>query len=118
MKKKIWIVDDDPAILEYMGIALEDEGYQVSTFECARSFEKAIEKSRPNILLIDYFLPDKCGDQLISDLKSQKNTKNIPVILISAHHEARSLAEKNGVTGFLAKPFDTDTLLNIVKKNI
>ena len=117
-KKKIWIIDDDPAILEYMAIALEDEGYQVLTFENATAFEKAIEKGLPNIILMDYYLPDKNGDQLISDLKKRRGTCNIPVILISAHHEARSLAKKNGVTKFLPKPFDTEVLLKLVRKHI
>ncbi|EKD57208.1 MAG: hypothetical protein ACD_57C00379G0003 [uncultured bacterium] len=117
-KKKIWIIDDDLAILQCMAITLEDEGYQVLTFENATVFEKAIERNLPDIILMDYYLPDQNGDQLILNLEKKKKTKKIPVILISAHHEARNLAKKNGVVNFLAKPFDTDTLLNIVKKNI
>jgi len=117
-KKKIWIIDDDPTILQCMAIVLEDEGYQVLTFENATTFERAIKRSLPSIILMDYYLPDKNGDQLILGLEKKKKTKKIPVIMISAHHEARNLAKKSGVVSFLAKPFDTDTLLNIVKKNI
>lgn len=115
-KKKIWVVDDDLSILEYIEITLESEGYQVLTCSSGITFCKRVIKNIPNLVLLDYRLPDKNGGLIIKDLKSQNCTKDIPIILTSAYQEVKKIAINLGVNEFLPKPFDLDTLLSLVKK--
>jgi DNA-binding response OmpR family regulator len=116
--KKVLIVDDDHAILEAMQLAIEDEGYSVSVIADGNLAAVEAKKVMPHIILLDLLLSGKDGTEVIAMLRKQKETKDIPVILLSAHPTAAQTAKKCGATGFLAKPFDVDELLDIVQKNI
>lgn len=111
---KVLIVDDDPAILEAMQIAIEDEGYTVETVADGNSAADTAKSFLPDIILLDLLLSGKDGTEIIAMLRSQDETKAIPVILLSAHPNAADTAKKCGANDFLAKPFDVDELLDKV----
>lgn len=112
--KKILIVDDDPSILESIQLLLEGEGYLVETLPDSKNiFQKALGK---DLLLLDVWLPFKNGTEVARDLKSAKETENIPIILISGVRELGKLTLESKADGFLEKPFDIDHLLSIIKK--
>jgi CheY-like chemotaxis protein len=122
-RKKILVVDDELQILNLLDIELTAAGYEVIKAEnAAKAFGKA-KSDVPALILMDIMLPDMNGAEVIRKLKSQPETKNIPVIfltgMVTKKEEKKALADVN-VDGKLykaiAKPFNPAELLKEVKK--
>jgi len=109
--KKILVVDDESDILEFLQIILEEEGYDVLTSDKGEFLEQLHNGGLPNLILVDVLLSGKDGREIVKHLKSQDETKHIPVIMFSAHPSAEETAKQAGAEDFLAKPFDVDVLL-------
>ena len=117
-QKKILIVDDEPDILEFLQVILEEEGYVVLITEKGEFLEKLCNEGLPDLILLDMLLSGKDGREIVKQLKHQEDTKHIPVIMLSAHPTARQTALEAGADDFIAKPFDIDDLLSIVALNL
>ncbi len=115
---KILVVDDDPAIVEAIQLALEDDGYSVETCIDGEKGLELIATLKPKVVLLDLLLSGKDGGEIIIKLKQSDETKDIPVILVSAHPSAEEISKKSGANDFLAKPFDVEVLLEIIKKHM
>jgi DNA-binding response OmpR family regulator len=109
--KKILVVDDEPDILEFLRIILEDEGFVVVTTERADQVEMLCRGELPDLLLLDVLLSGKDGRDIVRRLKSQEETRGLPVIMFSAHPSAESTTKLAGADDFIAKPFGMDELL-------
>jgi DNA-binding response OmpR family regulator len=109
--KRLLVVDDEPDILEFLQIVLEDEGYEVVTSEKGEYLEQLHNGGLPHLILVDVLLSGKDGREIVKRLKLQEETKHIPVIMFSAHPSAAETARQAGADDFLAKPFDIDVLL-------
>ncbi len=120
MKKHIFIVDDDPYILDAIRYFLEDAGYSVSTTQQGKDAEQLIRKkdALPDLIILDVLLSGKDGREICQKIKRSKGIKNIPVILISSGLDSGRSAKTAGADGFLAKPFDVQELLTIVEKHL
>lgn len=116
--KKILVVDDDPDILDALGLILMGEGYEVTTSEKGEYAENLHDTNGglPDVIILDVFLSGKDGRLICQKLKSQEETSHIPIIMISAHPNARQSAKAIGADDFMAKPFDIDELLTIVER--
>lgn len=115
MAKKILVIENDSAILEFIKIILEEQGFDVIAGCNCDTLDK-LNGALPDLIILDFNLPKKCGGEITKHLKKQKNTKNIPVIIMSAHHNLKNIAKKSGADSFLAKPFDLDDFLGLVNK--
>ncbi|MEO8956223.1 MAG: response regulator transcription factor [Ktedonobacteraceae bacterium] len=115
-KKKILVVDDEPDILEFLQIVLEEEGFTVATTDKGEYLEKLHNGGLPDLILLDMLLSGKDGRDIVKFLKSQQETMHIPVIMFSAHPSAEETARKAGADDFIAKPFAIDDLLARVEK--
>jgi DNA-binding response OmpR family regulator len=115
-QKKILIVDDEPDILEFLAVILEDEGYSVAKTDKGYTLEKLPQEALPDLILLDMLLSGKDGRVIVKRLKSQEQTRHIPVIMFSAHPSAEQTAREAGADDFIAKPFDIDDLLNRVAR--
>jgi len=114
--KKILVVDDEPDILEFLQVILEEEGYLVATTEKGEYVEKLHAGGLPDLILLDVLLSGKDGREIVKQLKSQEETKSIPIIMFSAHPSAEKTAREAGADDFVAKPFQIDFLLAVVAK--
>ncbi len=110
-KKKILVVDDEPDILEFLQVILEEEGYAVLTSEKGEFLEQLHNGGLPDLILVDVLLSGKDGREIVKHLKSQEETKHIPVIMFSAHPSAEQTAREAGAEDFIAKPFEIDEML-------
>ena len=110
-KKKILVVDDDPDILEFLQVIIQEEGYDVLTTSKGEYVEQLHNGGLPHLILLDIFLSGKDGRAIAKLLKSQDETKHIPIIMFSAHPDAEQTALEAGANDFLAKPFEIDDLL-------
>src|SRR5690606_28199886 len=98
--KKVLVVDDDEAILEAVSIVLESEGYDVKTILDGEQTFKVVDEYQPDLILLDLLLSGREGNEIASDLREQENAKTIPIVIISAHPNARETAKNSGVDGF------------------
>ncbi|MBI1994366.1 MAG: response regulator [Deltaproteobacteria bacterium] len=115
-REKILIVDDEPLNLELLERELRPHDY---TVESARNGEEALEKVGafvPDLILLDYMMPDMSGLDVLKELRSQGN--NVPVVMITAYATSERLTEamKEGAYDLLAKPFDADHLRIVIEK--
>lgn len=108
---KILVVDDEPDILEFLQVILEEEGYAVIPTDKGEYVEALRNGGLPDLILLDVLLSGKDGREIVKQLKSQEKTKHIPVIMFSAHPSAEKTAREAGADDFIAKPFEIDQLL-------
>ncbi len=116
--KKILVVDDDPDILDALQFMLEDAGYKVTTTEKGEYAENLhdINSGLPDVIILDVLLSGKDGRLICQKLKGQDETMYVPIIMISAHPDARQSVKAVGADDFVAKPFDMDELLAKIAK--
>jgi DNA-binding NtrC family response regulator len=120
MKNCVLICDDDQDILEVTREILSLRGYRVETLNCLNpeDFIDKIEAIKPNVILMDLWIPEIGGEQATRDLKAHEGTKDIPVIMFSANNDIEKVAQKSGAEDFLPKPYDIGTLENIIQRNL
>ena len=116
MNEKIIVVDDDEGILESFHALLESEGYTVITICSGRLLKELIKKESPDLILLDVLLSGEDGRKICKELKGHKATKNIPIIMISAHPSAAKTIHEVGADAYLEKPFEMDDLLSLIYK--
>lgn len=111
--QRILVVDDNEDILEVLQLILEDFDYEVVTLSDGHLLFDKIKEQRPDLILLDIMIGNMDGRELCRDVKSQKETHTIPVILISASHNLSELLKQGSAPNdFLAKPFDISELLD------
>lgn len=108
----ILVVDDDDFQRRLLSVSLEAEGY---TVQCAGSANEAwacIAHEQPDLILLDVLLPDVSGYEITRQLKSQKSTAGIPIIMITGldDRNARLRGLREGAEDFLIKPVDRSEL--------
>lgn len=113
MKDKILIIEDEAAIREMLGYALMKDGY---SFEEASDVEEArpiISKQKPDLILLDWMLPGMSGVDYARRLRSEADTKDIPIIMLTAKGEEsdKVRALDTGADDYITKPFSTKELL-------
>jgi DNA-binding response OmpR family regulator len=121
--KYILIVDDDPDLVETVSMMLESKGYEVGKAYDGIEGEEAIKKRRPDVLVLDVMMPRKNGYQLCKELKSNKWTQEIPIVLLTAVGEAVPTTSYSHAEGmaveaedFIPKPVDAITLVEAVER--
>ncbi|MFC1508158.1 PleD family two-component system response regulator [Candidatus Omnitrophota bacterium] len=113
MAKKLLLVDDEVNIVMVTKKHLEFRGFEV---ECAYDGLDALNKVkefRPDLVLLDLFMPVMHGYEVCKKLKKDPSSKDIPVIFFSAGHHKDNCpqeAKDVGAVDFIAKPFDIDEL--------
>lgn len=113
-RKKIFIVDDDSSVCRALKTLLTTFEFDVKTFDSAESFFDAVPNGEPGCLVLDIHMPGTDGwtmQKRILDSGSKR-----PVIFISAEKEENATARalKVGAVGFLQKPVDGQTLVDLV----
>jgi CheY-like chemotaxis protein len=116
--KTILVCDDDDSILEVTSIFLESEGYEVVQLkDCDRFFE-CLARAKPDLILLDIWMPQITGDALARMIKSDEKIRHIPVLLFSANGDVEKVAKEAGADGYLKKPFDLTELGRVIDKQI
>ncbi|RKR83267.1 response regulator receiver domain-containing protein [Mucilaginibacter gracilis] len=118
MLKKVLAVDDDPYILDALVELLKYSGYDVNTTPKGDEVFKKIDEFSPDIILLDIMLSGLDGREICRQIKSDKKTSQIPVIMISATPNLTQSVLESGANDFVAKPFDIFLLLDKIEKQI
>ncbi len=118
MRPRILIAEDDASIQKMFMIILSREGYDIEVSSDASAVYQT-NNPLPNLFILDRQLENSAdGLEACKYLKSAENTKDIPVIMISATPEIGMLAKKAGAEDYLEKPFPISSLLEKVRKFI
>ncbi len=116
MKANILVIDDDAEIRELLVQVLQRTNYQVSQVKDGASLKDAFERLQPDVVLLDYKLPDATGLDLLPVIK--KEWPEAEVIMLTGHatYDVAVEATKRGAFHFQEKPFDPESLLNLIKR--
>lgn len=115
-RKNVLIAEDDQAICDVITVILEEEGYACAVIDTFDSFITEVASKKPDLILLDIWLNGEDGSSLAKKLKTDNETKSIPIVMMSASNETEKIANESGADGFLLKPFDIDDLISTVKR--
>lgn len=116
--KRVLIVDDNTDILWVVETILRRYGFDVMTTLRGEEVLAKTMKFSPQLILLDVFLSGIDGIQVCNTLKSTPETKNIPIIMFSAHTNFSDLKKFCKADDFVAKPFDTNELVKKINHQI
>ena len=110
---KILIADDDPILVEILKFRLEGAGHVVAVARDGEQALVAAREQRPDLIVLDSMMPIIAGPEVLSELKSDPELKNVPVVMLTARDgEADIIAGlKGGASEYLTKPFIPQELL-------
>jgi CheY-like chemotaxis protein len=114
MTRAILVVDDDAAVQEFVNLALSEEGYTVLTAANGAAALEVATKHELSLILLDMAMPVMDGPAFLKVYCKQQD-RQTPIIAFSAN--ARNAPEMACVQAFVAKPFDLDRLLELVKQH-
>ena len=110
----ILVVDDDEVILESVGFVLTDDGYDVVVAANGKEALERIEQRPPCLILLDMRMPVMDGWAFAAAYR-ERPAPHAPILVMTAAHNSRSRAAEIDADGYLAKPFDVDDLLDLVR---
>jgi len=116
--KKILVVDDDIDILTLVKMTLTMNGFNTEVLSHWEGIDNLIEKFNPDLILLDVSLGGADGREICRRLKSQDDTRHIPVILFSANIEMEKSIENCNAQAFISKPYDLKYFLQTINSNI
>jgi DNA-binding response OmpR family regulator len=118
MAKKILIVDDEPDIVELIGMRLTAKSYDIIKAFNGEDALRMAREEKPDLIILDVLMPPPDGLQVCSTLKKDASYKNIPIILLSAKatEKDRETGKQCGADEYLTKPFENKDLLDNIKK--
>ncbi|MBI4707096.1 MAG: response regulator [Candidatus Omnitrophica bacterium] len=116
-KKKILLVDDEPAFVDMLKLRLESNNYDVVVAYDGQEGLKKIELENPDLVILDVLMPKLNGYDCCNIIKNNPEFKDIPVIFLTvkAGDEDNALVRKVGADNFIVKPFDPHKLLSRIK---
>lgn len=119
-KSNILVVDDIVANRNLLRDTLEPAGYEVLLAPDGATALKVSHRARPDVILLDVMMPGLDGFATCRQLKQHEETRDIPVIFITAANETRSMVEgfRAGGVDYITKPFQTDEVLIRVKTHL
>jgi CheY-like chemotaxis protein len=120
MSKMVFVVDDSTANLALAEEALSGEDFEITTFASAEKMLPALEKVKPDLILLDIEMPGMNGFEAMQLLKSTDAHKDIPVVFLTAMNDAANedYGLELGASGFIAKPFSVPDFLAKIKSLI
>lgn len=110
-KPKILILDDDPDIGIMMKMMLTFKGYDVNVFTNPYTIEEEISNQHYDLIFMDMLLSGRNGIDICEALKKNPSVASIPIIMVSAHPDAKHICLGAGANDFIAKPFEIKELL-------
>jgi len=117
MNGKIFIIEDEPSIIQLVQHNLEKNGFIVSSSLNGNDGLKELKKFQPDLLLLDWMLPDLSGIEICKSIRKDNSFKSLPVIMLTAKGEEEDKIKglDSGVDDYLTKPFSFNELMARIK---
>jgi CheY-like chemotaxis protein/anti-sigma regulatory factor (Ser/Thr protein kinase) len=118
MPKKVLIVEDDRMLAELLGSILERQGFESATLHEGAGAVEWVRKNNPDLVLLDLMLPDMSGYDICEQLKLDRKTNLIPIVIVTARtqHEDMLRGLRVGANHYLTKPFDIAQLERAIEQ--
>jgi CheY-like chemotaxis protein len=119
-KATILIVDDEPFNVDVLQQELEELNYQIITAANGQEALGKIKSQQPDLILLDLMMPVLDGFAVLSEIKADNNLRDIPVIIVSAADDSKSIVKgiKQGADDYITKPIDAEHLKKKVKEHL
>jgi DNA-binding response OmpR family regulator len=119
-RRKVLVIDDSLMLLSFVKEILGEANYQVATASTGAESLAEAKSDPPDLILLDYALPDMKGDEVIQKLSAEAATANIPIVYMSAFGSdlPSDQLRNSNVIGFLNKPFTSDLLIKTLEKRM
>jgi two-component system alkaline phosphatase synthesis response regulator PhoP len=118
-QKKILVIDDEGDFLKLARTRLEASGYKVLTLDSGDRAMELTKREKPDLILLDIVMPGKSGCDVCRELKADKDTGSIPIVVFTAHYleeeYVKTNSEEIGADDYILKPFDAQMLLAKIK---
>ncbi|RKH41213.1 response regulator [Corallococcus sicarius] len=114
----VLVVDDDPDILEALSEILEAEGFEIRRARNGKEALERLEPDPPHLILLDLMMPVMDGWEFAQRMRQKPAIAMIPIIVLSADRNVGSKAKDIGAVGHLAKPFELNDLLTMVRHSL
>jgi len=117
MAGSILVVEDEPAIQELVSFSCSSSGYRVRRAESVRAAQEAIRQALPDLVILDWMLPDRPGIELLRELRRDERTRSLPVIVLTARGAEgdRVAGLDAGADDYVVKPFSPRELVSRVR---
>lgn len=115
---KILVVDDTHTDLQTATLTLRGAGYTVSTAMNEQEAKQRLQTDKPDLIVLDVVLPDRSGFEFCRELKENVEMRSIPVVICSSKSSKMDIywGMQQGADAYLAKPVDTEKLVETVRK--
>lgn len=111
MNKHIVVLEDNLDIKQLIQLLLTNEEHHVESYESVQAFWSGIKGKPIDLFILDVMLPDGNGFSTCKTLKSDPETKHIPIMLMSANLNSHSFGSEWNAQDFIQKPFDIDNFV-------
>jgi len=118
MAARIFVVDDEESMCNFMAIMLQKAGYDVETSQDGRQAVGKICSGNYDLVITDMMMPEMSGLELLTEVKNHKNTQDIVVMTAFASVESAIEAMKKGAADYITKPFKIDEIKLTIEKVI
>ena len=120
IKKKILVVEDEESLLKLESILLTSKGYEVHGVGDGQAALDALGKVKPDLVLLDIMLPEMDGFEVCRRIKSNPDTRHIPVVMLTAKksREDMSKGEQVGADWYITKPFKSAMVIETIQRFI
>ena len=117
---KVMVIDDEPFILMMIEDKLKKANIAVITMRESRSAVEVIKREKPDLIILDWMMPEISGIDLCRILKSDSDLRDIPIFMLTAKGQDsdEQLGMRCGVTRYITKPFSPKALLEMVQEII
>ena len=119
-KAKILIVDDEPFNIDVLQQELEELDYELITASNGQEALDKIKGQQPDLILLDLVMPVLDGFAVLSEIKGDNDLRDIPVIIVSAASDSKSIVKgiKQGADDYITKPIDAESLKAKLKDHL
>ncbi len=117
MGHRVLLIEDEPNIIEAISYILTKDGWTVHTHSNGETAMAKVMQGVPDLIILDVMLPGRSGYAILRDLRAQAETKDVPVMMLTARGQAkdREMAVSLGATRFMTKPFSNAEVLESVR---
>src|SRR6266496_3495514 len=120
VNKRVLVVDDSPTDRQALSNLLQREGYEVTTAIDGEDALAQVAANPPPLIVLDIILPKMNGYQVLRQIRADRETRHIKVILVSSKNQEsdRFWGMNQGADDYIAKPYPDDTLLSAVARQL